>query len=78
MTLMTKRERVNAAPAGGLDERGSMITDMPESVRAQVRDAVSQCRGCRLIAGPGCVVDLRVSGANLTAARVAIAELHRP
>lgn len=64
--------QVSQALVGGLDERGSMITDSPEAVRAQVRDAVSQCRGRRLIVAPGCVVDLRVPEANLTAAREAV------
>ena len=60
---------------GGLDERGSMITDSPDAVRAQVRDAISQCGGRRLVVGPGCVVDLRVPEANLAAARQAVEEV---
>jgi uroporphyrinogen decarboxylase len=64
--------QVSQCLVGGLDERGSMITATPEEVRAQVRDAVSQCRGRRLIVGPGCVVDLQVPEANLAAAREAI------
>jgi uroporphyrinogen decarboxylase len=64
--------QVSQALVGGLDERGSMITDSPEAVQAQVRDAVSQCRGRRLIVGPGCVVDLRVPERNLAAAREAV------
>ncbi len=67
--------QVSQTLVGGLDERGSMITDSPESVGAQVRDAVAQCRGRRLIVGPGCVVDLRVPEANLAAARQAVEEL---
>jgi uroporphyrinogen decarboxylase len=68
--------QVSQALVGGLDERGSMITDTPEAVRAQVQDAVAQCGGRRLVVGPGCVVDLRVPEANLAAAREAVEDLH--
>ncbi len=57
---------------GGLDERGLMITAAPEQVRAQVCDAVSQCGGRRIVVGPGCVLDLGVPEASLTAAREAV------
>ena len=67
--------QVSQALVGGLDERGSMITDSPEAVRAQVHDAIAQCGGRRLLVGPGCVVDLRVPDANLAAARAAVEEL---
>jgi len=70
--------QVSQALVGGLDERGSLVVGGPQAVRAQVRDAVSQCRGRRLIVGPGCVVDLRVPEANLAAARQAVEELHGP
>lgn len=66
--------QVSQALVGGLDERGAMISGTPEAVRAQVRDAIAQCGGRRLIVGPGCVVDLRVPEANLAAARQAIAD----
>ncbi len=67
--------QVSQALVGGLDERGSMIADSPKAVGAQVREAVTQCGGRRLIVGPGCVVDLRVPEANLAAARQAVEEL---
>ncbi len=74
-TLAEARAQVSQALVGGLDECGSMITNSPEAVRAQVREAVSQCRGRRLIVGPGCVVDLRVPEANLAAAHAAVEDL---
>src|SRR5574337_254760 len=67
--------QVSQGLVGGLDERGLMITAAPEAVRAQVQDAVAQCRGGRLVVGPGCVVDLRVPDANLAAAREAVGRL---
>ena len=67
--------QVSQALVGGLDERGALIADPPEAVGAQVRDAVSQCRGRRLIVGPGCVLDLRVPEASLTAARQMVEDL---
>jgi uroporphyrinogen decarboxylase len=74
-SLAEARAQVSQALVGGLDESGSMITDSPEAVRSQVRNAVAQCGGRRLIVGPGCVVDLRVPEANLAAARAAVEEL---
>ncbi len=68
--------QVSQAIVGGLDERGLMITGTPEAIRAQVRGAVAQCGGRRLLVGPGCVVDLRVPEANLAAAREAVQGLH--
>ena len=67
--------QVSQALVGGLDERGAMVTDSPEAVRSQVRNAVSQCGGRRLIVGPGCVVDLRAPEANLAAARQAVEDV---
>jgi uroporphyrinogen decarboxylase len=67
--------QVSQGLVGGLDERGVMVTGTPEAVRAQVRDAVAQCGGRRLVVGPGCVVDLRVPEANLAAARQAVEEI---
>jgi uroporphyrinogen decarboxylase len=74
-SLAEARGQVSQALVGGLDECGSMIVDDPPAVRAQVRDAIAQCGGRRLIVGPGCVLDLRVPEANLAAARAAVEEL---
>jgi len=71
-SLGEAKARVSQCLVGGLDERGSMITATPDEVCAQVRDAVGQCGGRRIIVGPGCVVDLRVPEANLAAARDAV------
>jgi uroporphyrinogen decarboxylase len=71
-SLSEAKAQASQCLVGGLDERGSMITDAPEAVRAQVQDAVTQCGGRRLIMGPGCVVDLRVPEANLAAARAGV------
>jgi uroporphyrinogen-III decarboxylase len=76
--LAEARAQVSQALVGGLDECGSMITNSPEAARAQVRDVLSQCRGRRLIVGPGCVVYLRVPEANLAAARAAVEDLGAP
>lgn len=71
-SLGEAKARVSQCVVGGLDERGSMITATPDEVRAQVRDAVAQCGGRRMIVGPGCVLSLRVPEANLAAARDAV------
>ncbi|HSB80744.1 MAG TPA: uroporphyrinogen decarboxylase family protein [Candidatus Methylomirabilis sp.] len=71
-SLAEAATQVSQCLVGGLDERGAMITATPQEVRAQVQDAVAQCRGRRLIVGSGCVVDLQVPEANLKAAREAV------
>jgi len=73
--LTEARAQVPQALVGGLDECGAMITSTPEAVRAQVQDAVSQCRGRGLIVAPGCAVDLCVPEANLAVARAAVEDL---
>jgi uroporphyrinogen decarboxylase len=77
-SLGEAKAQVSQCLVGGLDEPGSMITATPNEVRAQVRDAVAQCNGRRMIVGPGCVVDLWVPEANLAAARQAVEELPGP
>jgi uroporphyrinogen decarboxylase len=77
-SLAEARGQVSQALVGGLDECGAMIRGTPEAVRAQVRDAIAQCGGRRLIVGPGCVLDLRAPEANLAAARDAVEDVPRP
>ena len=40
---------------GGVEERNLLVSGAPEAVRAQVRDAIAQTGGRRLMVGPGCV-----------------------
>ena len=71
-SLAQAKSQVRQCLVGGLDERGTLVTGSPEAIRNQVRDAVAQCGGRGLVVGPGCVLDLKVPGANLVVAREAI------
>ena len=57
----------------GIARHGAIVTGMPEDAAAEVRDAVAQTSGARLIVAPGCVIPYRVPEENLVAARQAVA-----
>jgi uroporphyrinogen decarboxylase len=57
---------------GGLERRGPLSRGTPESVTSEVRDAIAQTEGRRLIVAPGCVVPDAAPSANLMAARQAV------
>jgi uroporphyrinogen decarboxylase len=48
------------AVVGGLDEHGTLLAPDLEAVRHEVRDAIEQTNGRRLLLGPGCVVPIGV------------------
>jgi uroporphyrinogen decarboxylase len=58
---------------GGIRRNGAIAKGSPEAVAAEVRDAVEQSSGRRLIVGPGCVVPYTAPADNLHAARSAVA-----
>jgi len=53
---------------GGLNEHGALLGDHPEAIEEEVRDAIAQTYGRRLMIGPGCVMPLAVSAASITTA----------
>jgi uroporphyrinogen decarboxylase len=57
---------------GGLERRGAIAQGTPEEVTAEVRNAIGQTNGRRLIVAPGCVVPDAAPAANLNAARKAV------
>ncbi len=56
------------ALVGGVAERDLLVTGTTGEVRAQVKDAIAQTGGRRLIVGPGCVVAIAAPEENLRAA----------
>lgn len=57
---------------GGIDEYGALLRADHDAIKAQVKDAIAQTGGRRLLLGPGCVVPIAVSDAALdTAVRAA-------
>ena len=53
----------------GIDRMGAVVTGSPEEAAAQVRDAIAQTGGRKLIVGPGCVIPTNAPAANLRAMR---------
>lgn len=52
---------------GGLDEHGTLMHGSHEDIADQVRDAIEQTQGRRLMIGPGCVVPVAVRDEALLA-----------
>ena len=57
----------------GIARRGAIVTGTLEEAAAEVRDAVRQTSGARLIVAPGCVIPYRAQEENLLAARQTVA-----
>jgi uroporphyrinogen decarboxylase len=57
--------RFKGALVGGVEERGLLVSGGQAQVRAQVRDAIGQTGGRRLVVGPGCVAAIAAPAANI-------------
>jgi uroporphyrinogen decarboxylase len=57
---------------GGIQRRGAVATGTPEQVTREVRDAIAQTGGRRLIVAPACVIPTAAPFENLLAARRAV------
>lgn len=66
-TLKGALGKFKGALVGGVEERGLLLTGDTSAVRAQVRDAIEQTGGRRLMVGPGCVAAIAAPEANLRA-----------
>ena len=70
-SLTEARARYSGCLAGGLDQE-ALAGGGPDAVAAQVRDAVTQMNGGRLIVAAGCVTFVDTPDANLRAVRAAV------
>ena len=70
-TLAEARARYSGCLAGGLDQE-TLAGGAPEAVADQVRDAIAQTNGERLIVAAGCVVYVDTPEVNLRAVRDAV------
>jgi uroporphyrinogen decarboxylase len=59
---------------GGLNEHGALLGDDPGAIANEIRDAIEQTHGRRLMLGPGCGMPLAVSAASIAAAMRAVRE----
>lgn len=71
-TLKAGLDGFGGALCGGLRQMETMLRGTPEDVRAEVRDAVEQTGGRRLIVGTGCVTYVASPTSNIRTARLAV------
>ncbi len=67
--------RFKGALVGGVEERELMVSGGEAALRAQVRDAIAQTGGRRLIVGPGCVGAIAAPERNI---RAVVDETRKP
>ncbi|MEW6689507.1 MAG: uroporphyrinogen decarboxylase family protein [Pseudomonadota bacterium] len=66
-TLQDALRKFGGAVVGGVEEREMLVAGPQSAIRAQVRDAIAQSGGTRLIVGPGCVAAIAAPEANIRA-----------
>jgi uroporphyrinogen decarboxylase len=59
--------KFRGAVVGGVEERSLLVSGSEAEVRAQVRDAIAQTGGRRLVLGPGCVAAIAAPERNIRA-----------
>lgn len=74
-TLAKGAGKFKGAVVGGVEERNLLVSGSNAGVREQVRDAISQTGGRRLIVGPGCVAAIAAPEANI---RAVVDEARKP
>jgi len=71
LTAPTLRDALARSPkllVGGVEENRTLARGPLEAIRAEVRDAIAQTGGRRLMIGPGCVLLVATPDANIRAA----------
>ncbi len=71
-SLAEAQKRFKGAVLGGLNEWDVLLRGKPEDVKAQVRDALAQTGGRRVIIGAGCVIPITTPEANIQAIRQSV------
>lgn len=74
-TLKEALAKFKGALVGGVEERELLVSGGEAAVRAQVRDAIAQTGGRRLMVGPGCVAAIAAPESNI---RAVIEEARKP
>ena len=66
-SLKNALNRFKGIVVGGVEERNLIVSGAQAAVRAQVRDAIAQTAGRRLVVGPGCVLAIAAPEHNIRA-----------
>jgi len=64
-SLKDALSKFKGAVVGGVEERELLVSGGARAVRAQVRDAIEQAGGRRLVVGPGCVAAIAAPEDNI-------------
>jgi uroporphyrinogen decarboxylase len=67
-TLAEGKQRTDKAVMGGVSEKITLVDGTPEEVAAEVRAAIEQTEGRRILVAPGCSIPPWTPKANLAAA----------
>jgi uroporphyrinogen decarboxylase len=67
-TLGEGQRRTAKAVMGGVNEKTTLVDGTPQAVAGEVRDAIAQTSGLRVLVAPGCSIAPRTPPANLAAA----------
>jgi uroporphyrinogen decarboxylase len=73
-SLAEAKPRFRRALIGGLHRIHTMLRGTPEQVRAEIRTAIEETEGRRLVIGTGCVMFLTTPVGNIRAAREAVGD----
>jgi len=64
-SLKNALNKFKGAVVGGVEERELLVSGGEQALRAQVRDAIGQTGGRRLVVGPGCVAAIAAPEQNI-------------
>jgi uroporphyrinogen decarboxylase len=73
--LRNGMKKIRGAVIGGVEESRFLVSASADEVRAQVRDAIAQTGGRRLVVGPGCVAAIAAPEGNI---RAVVEEARKP
>jgi uroporphyrinogen decarboxylase len=77
MSLAEGAARFGGLLAGGLNEDVTLPLGPIEAIKAEVRDAIAQTGGRRLMIAPGCVIPIATPEAHYRAVIEAVGEMSR-
>jgi len=73
-TLSDARERFSGLLVGGVNEWQTLLNGPVDAIQAEVRGAIAQTDGRRLMVGPGCVLPVHTPAIHIRAAIKAVTE----
>jgi uroporphyrinogen decarboxylase len=71
-SLGEARQRFAGLLIGGINEWETLLHGSPETIRAEIQEAIAQTGGQRLLVGPGCVIPTNTPFDHIQAARQAV------